>query len=218
MFIKIRVKKSVSMLDFENYGYEYDVYKWGQFYAHFRLNMIGVHNIENSLFAIAVADRYNIPKDIIIDAISNFNGVERRCEKIAEIDGIPIIIDYAHHPTEIAKSLEGINEIYNNPLVIFQPHTYTRTLYLFDEFINVLKTAKKLILYPTYPAREKELKGGKSEDLFSRLKDVNECKFISNLSCVIDEINNDIQTKNIDVVLILGAGNLAEQAKKALKS
>ena len=205
-------------IKFKNFGYEYDVYKLGQFYASFRLNMIGLHNVENSLFAIAVADKYNIPKDIIKDAISNFNGVERRYEKIAEISGIPIIIDYAHHPTEIAKSIDGIMQVYNNPLVIFQPHTYTRTLALFDGFINVLKTVKNLILYPTYPAREKELKGGKSEDLYNRLKDISNCKFINDISAVTEEINEQTFTQNIDAVLILGAGNLAEQAKKLLKS
>ena len=201
-------------IHFVDFGYYFDVYYKSQFYASIRLNMLGKHNITNSLFAIATATRYGIKKEDIIMALAKFNGVERRYELIGRIDSVPIIIDYAHHPTEIDNSLSGIAEVYKNPLIVFQPHTYSRTLKLFDEFIDVLSGVHNLIVYKTYPAREDEIEGGRAEDLAMGLEHT---QYISTIEELHSSIKEYIEG-GCDAVVILGAGDLAVDYKKKLNN
>ena len=206
---------SIANLQFISDAYSYDVYYQGQFFIHVHLNMLGRHNVINSLFAIATACQYNINKETIMVALANFAGVERRYEKIGYIEDVPIIIDYAHHPTEISSSISGIHEHYKTPLIIFQPHTYTRTIKLFASFIDVLSKIDNLILYPTYPARESEIIGGRALDLFDALSAP--CKYITALDDLMGEIKIMLRKEKIDCVLVLGAGDLADNMKKLLK-
>ena len=179
--------------------------------AKFRLNCIGEYNITNSLFAIATAIKYGISLDIIIQAISSFAGVERRYEKIASISQVPIYIDYAHHPTEISNSISAISSVYSSPLVIFQPHTYSRTLKLFEEFLQVL-SFDGIVLFETYPARENEIIGGRSIDLFDSIKASNKV-YCQDIDWLYNYIDDNINNGNCDSVLILGAGDLALKLK-----
>lgn len=205
---------SASNITYSDLGYNYDVYIGGTFWANVRLNQIGLHNVNNSLFAIICAVASGIPKDIILKAISDFNGVERRNELIAKVNDIPVLIDYAHHPSEIKASVLGLKEVSKNPLVIFQPHTYSRTLSLFDEFINVLKDIDNLIIFPTYPAREKEIIGGRAEDLKNAL---NNAKYIKDINELLKEMGNVVEQELCDLVIILGAGDLALKLKNHFK-
>lgn len=205
----------VANIAFSDFGYDYNVIFKNQLFGHFRLNMLGVHNVINSLFAIAVSYHYGIDKKIIYGALKNFKGVARRYEKIGEIKGdknIPVIIDYAHHPTEIKKSYNGIKEVYKNILVVFQPHTYSRTIKLFDEFISILSDIDNLILFKTYPAREEEVVGGRAIDLYVAL-DNKKVSYSDNQIDVINAIKNKVKTKKYDAVLVLGAGDLAENLR-----
>jgi len=201
---------SAKNIRFSNFGYDYDVYREGVFWGSFRLNLLGEYNITNSLFAIAVAEKYGIEKRLIIEAIARFRGVERRQEIIHNLLGVPIVIDYAHHPTEIKASIGAIRQVYDNPLIVFQPHTYSRTISLFDDFVDVLKMEKNLVLFSTYPARESEVVGGRAEDLAEALP---QSSFIDSVSEITEKIEQEIYEHNIDVVLILGAGDLAEKLK-----
>lgn len=195
-------------------GYNFNAYYKREFYNSFRLNCIGLHNVTNALFAISVAHELGINKDVICDALSDFMGVERRYEKIASIGECNIIIDYAHHPTELRNSIDGIKGVYNKILYIFQPHTYSRTLKLFDDFIDVLSPLKDMVLFKTYPAREEVLIGGRAEDLFNALKSPNKEYFddIDNLMTYIKE-----NAHKFDCILILGAGDLADKLKSYMK-
>ena len=204
---------SVKNIKFENEGYAYDVYFKNEFFSSIRLNMLGLHNVKNSLFAIAVANYYGIDKKIIVDSLSQFNGVERRYEKIGYINKTPVIIDYAHHPTELKNSIAGIECVYKKILCVFQPHTYSRTLDFFDEFVEVLK-CKNLILFKTYSAREKEIIGGRAEDLFNAINST--CTYCNNIDELINEIEK--QVCNFDCILVLGAGDLADKLKSILKA
>ena len=199
----------VKEIDYSQNGYDFMVEYKGKFWGKARLNIIGKYNVYNALFAIAVADKYGIPKETILSAISRFSGVERRCEKIASIGDIPIIIDYAHHPTEISSVLHSLDAMYSNILVVFQPHTYTRTMSLFDEFIGALQDRKNLIIYSTYPAREKEIIGGRAEDLVSAIGCAEYEYDFTRLVSRIDKADKC----GFDLVLVLGAGNLAEMLK-----
>ena len=191
-------------------GYSYNVYKNGEYYGSFRLNMIGIHNVYNSLFAISVADKCEIAKDTIMNALSSFKGVERRYERIASINGCNIIIDYAHHPTELKSSIGGISGVYKRVLYVFQPHTYSRTLKLFDEFVEVLSSLSNVVIFKTYPAREKLLSGGTAKDLYNSVR--NEFK---NYFDDLEELNAFINAKchEYDCILVLGAGDLALKLK-----
>ena len=212
--------KHKNLIAIDNYNYknlqfthktiQYDVYYMGSFLVHIDLSMVGIYNVFNSLYAIAVANHYNIPKEIIAKALKNFKGVKRRNEKIGSIDNIPVIIDYAHHPTEIGNSYRGILGVFKSPLVVFQPHTYTRTYSLFNEFIKVLSLMPNLILFSTYPARETEIIGGRAEDLADKLP---AARFVDSIEMLIKFIHKESKSNKFDCVLILGAGDLAENIK-----
>lgn len=201
----------VKSLEFVGGGYNYNVLHKGVFYGSFRLNMLGVHNVHNSLFAIAVADTLGVEKEVIMRAVSAFNGVGRRYETIHKFDsGCRVIIDYAHHYTEIENSVKGIENIYRNILVVFQPHTYSRTLKLFDKFVETLSKYDRIILFQTYPAREELISGGTAEDLFGAISSSDKL-YMSKA----DELFEYIIKCNssYDCVLVLGAGDLAEKLK-----
>jgi UDP-N-acetylmuramate--alanine ligase len=126
----------------------------------------------------------------------------------------PIISDYAHHPNEIKKSIEGLKERFYNPLIIFQPHTYSRTESLKDEFVESLNE-NDVIIYPTYPAREKYNSKGSAYNLFRRLKNKHKfyVKDIKNLKCTMQEL---MLKNNYDIVVILGAGDLYDKFNEIL--
>lgn len=195
---------------FNNLGFDYNVYYLGKYFCSIRLNMLGRHNILNSLFAIAVAHEEGISTDNISNALSQFHGVERRYESIGSLEGTQVIIDYAHHPTEIKNSVIGLQDAYPNILTVFQPHTYSRTLSLMKEFVEILDPIENLILYKTYPAREEEIVGGRAEDL---------CVNLHGKDCVLDfdklieKIKEMLKNNNFDAVLVLGAGDLAENLR-----
>lgn len=196
-------------------GYDFDIDYLDEFYGHIRLNLIGRHNITNALLAIIVAQKYNISRDLVISALESFRGVERRYEYIGGICKLPVIIDYAHHPTEIMSSIAGIKEVYHSPLIIFQPHTFTRTLQLFNEFVSVLSRFNDVILFKTYPAREKEIIGGRAEDLTKHIKNAS---FINNMDDLITAIDKRLSLGKNDCVLVLGAGDLAIRLKNRINS
>lgn len=203
-------------LHFEECGYIFKVYYLNRYFDTYRLNMIGMHNVYNSLIAIAVCYHLNIDKMTIKKGIENFGGVKRRYETIGKVDGKLVIIDYAHHPTEIKSSIEGVQECYKKPLIVFQPHTYSRTLSLMDDFANVLSN-KDLFLFETYPAREKEILGGRAIDLYEKLSKTNpntNIEYFDNVDFVHKKMIEKLQTEDYDCVLILGAGNLAENLRK----
>ena len=198
---------------YNNHGYYFDVILNKQNTGNFRLNVIGMHNITNALFAIITAIKYNIPIHIIKEAVSEFKGVRRRYERIGNIREVPVIIDYAHHPTEIKNSISGIKAVYKNPLIIFQPHTYSRTLDLKNEFMEVLVDIADLILFKTYPAREEEIIGGRAWDLYQMLGNSTHKYFDDERKLYEYAVSVN---KNYDCVLILGAGDLAVRFAKIL--
>ena len=129
-----------------------------------KLRVPGAHNLENARAAAQVGRVLGISEPIIKKALENFMGIDRRFQKIASVDNCDIISDYAHHPAEIATTIQTARSLYKKFLVIFQPHTYTRTIALFQRFMQVLSTCD-CVLYKTYAAREKPITGGRAEDL-----------------------------------------------------
>ena len=199
-------------VEFIGGGYNFNVFYKDKFYGTFRINLLGYHNVINSLFAIAVAHELGIDVESIERGLSGFLGVERRYETIYKFSSqCRVIIDYAHHPTEIKSSVDGIKEIYKKSLYIFQPHTYSRTKQLFEEFLGVINDLENIVLFKTYPARECEIAGGTAMDLYLKAK----CKNKEYFDCenkLMDYIEK--KHKDFDCVLVLGAGNLAEKLKR----
>ena len=185
--------------------YEFDCYEFGKFLMHFKLKCMGIYNVKNALYAICVARKFNIELNCIYNALINFNGVKRRNEFMGEINGVPVYADYCHHPTEIKSSILGYSEIYKNILCIFQPHTYSRTIALKKEFSTCFEKVKKLIVFKTYPAREKYNHSGSETALFKKVKLKNKV-----LALTESELKNElkINKNNYDVILVLGAGDL----------
>lgn len=175
-----------------------------------KLNLFGYFNAYNCLCAVAISRLLEIPIKSIIEGLKGFKGVKRRNELVATINGCKIIADYGHHPKEI----ESIYSSYKNlePYVIFQPHTYSRTKFLFKDFIKVLRKIPKLILYKTYPARE-EVKDGLTEtDLANQIN----CKVVLSEIEIISKIKK-LSAKN-KVILVLGAGDLYDIIYEKLKT
>lgn len=201
---------SVKNVEFKYNGYNFDIYYQRRLLGNFRLNMIGEHNVCNAVSAIICTYIMGVDLNIITQAISMLEGVERRYECVHSFDnGCKVIIDYAHHPTEIKCSTEGVQHIYNNILYVFQPHTYSRTKALMNDFVEVLDNLNNVIIYPTYPAREKEIAGGRAEDLHDRLK---KSVFVDNIDTLLKLFGQ--QYRQFDCILIVGAGDLAEKIKR----
>ncbi len=136
---------------------------WGKFVT----QLVGVHNVSNCLAAIAVGEILGVPKDTVREAIASFTGITRRFELIGEAAGVTVMDDYAHHPTEIRASLAAARTRFpgRRLVVLFQPHTYTRTSYLLEDFRDCFGDADALYLAETYAAREDPAQGMDAETL-----------------------------------------------------
>ena len=137
-----------------------------------RLNMGGMHNIENVIAAIAVASSLGIENEKIKAGVESFRGVKRRFEYIVKNESMVYIDDYAHHPEELRPLIEGAKALFagRKCTIIFQPHLFTRTRDFADGFAEVLDTADEVILLPIYPARELPIEGVNSRMILDKMK------------------------------------------------
>ncbi|MBS1150492.1 MAG: UDP-N-acetylmuramate--L-alanine ligase, partial [Myxococcaceae bacterium] len=126
----------------------------------FTVRMVGAHNAMNALAVIAVAEELDVPLDTVRSALANFEGVQRRFTVKGEAAGITIVDDYGHHPTEVRATLAGARRAFGRRLVVaFQPHRYTRTRDLLDEFVSAFNDADLLFLTNIYAAGEEPIPG-----------------------------------------------------------
>lgn len=181
------------------------------------LNTTGKHNILNALSTICIGLIFNIPYSSIIEGLAECKGAHKRFEYKGEFNGATIIDDYAHHPVEIKATLDTANIIsHKNIYAVFQPHTYTRTKTLFNEFTECFSHADELILMDIYAAREKDTGLVSSNDLGDaiRSKGIKCTNFHSH-----DEVANYLKDKisNDDIVLTIGAGDVVKVADIILK-
>ena len=184
----------------------------------FKTNMIGKHNILNATAAITVSLDEGISYEGIKQALEKFIVIERRFQLISENvfeKDIILIDDYGHHPEELRVSINTAKEIWpdREMLVVFQPHRYTRTKALFEDFVSILSDCKNLILLEIYPASEEPIKGYESEDLIKQIKIKNPKAILVN---GIEEAYQEMQKFNQDnfIFLTQGAGNTSALAAK----
>lgn len=185
------------------------------------LSIPGIHNRQNAAAAFAAADFLNIPEEIIKKSLSEFSGTWRRLEKRGETkEGTIIYDDYAHHPTEIKASLQALRELYPHPkkiTILFQPHLYSRTKALFDDFSKSFKGADNVLLLPIYFARENPDPNVSSEKLAQAitLAGDNARAFSS-----FEDAENFVSRLNLgpqDVFVTMGAGEAYKVADKVFQ-
>jgi UDP-N-acetylmuramate--alanine ligase len=171
-----------------------------------KLNVGGMHNVENAIAAITVASSLHIDDEKIKAAVANFKGVKRRFEYIIKTPGLVFIDDYAHHPEELRALINGARSLFRDKkcTVIFQPHLYTRTRDLAEGFAEVLDMADEVILLPIYPARELPIAGVNSGMILSRMKKNNKRVMVKEE--LIDWIRKVFDRKG--VLVTAGAGDI----------
>jgi len=190
-------------------GVEFTVVHEGKPLGNLRLHLPGRHSATNALAAVAVAHELEIPFARAAEALAGFTGIHRRFEVKGEPRGIMVIDDYGHHPTEIRATIGAIRDSWKRPLtVIFQPHRFTRTRDLFDEFLTAFEGADRLVLTEIYPAGEDSIAGATGEALYQAMKRKGhmELEFVPDKNQIAAQIAGKLNPG--DMVLTLGAGDI----------
>ena len=198
-------------ISFDDDGFaSFDVYKNKQFYSSISLSVPGMHNVLNALACICLCDAYNIDKIYIQKALKKFTGAHRRFEFKGKINNARIYDDYGHHPTEIRATANSLkNKKYNESWVVFQPHTYSRTKNLLDDFANALINFDHIILLDIYAARETNTYNISSQDLADKIKFLGKnALYIPDFEECINYLKDNV--KENDIILTLGAGTVTE--------
>ncbi|MBO4985418.1 MAG: UDP-N-acetylmuramate--L-alanine ligase [Bacteroides sp.] len=171
-------------------------------------------NIENGVAAMAMAHLSGVTNEEIKQGMESFRGVDRRFDFKLKNDRIVLLSDYAHHPAEVAQSLKSIRELYEGRKItaIFQPHLYTRTRDFYQAFADSLSLADEVILTEIYPARELPIPGVSSELIYDRLRPGIEKSLIQKT-----EVLPLLANKQVDIVVILGAGDLESQMPQIIE-
>ncbi len=194
----------------KGWGSEFEVKYQGQSLGKMKLNLPGLHNVSNSLAAIAVGRELGVSMKDIRRALSNFRGIGRRLEKVHE-GTITIVDDYGHHPVEIQATLKAVKDIAGSKKVwvLFQPHRFTRTKDLFEDFVNSFDEADALVVSEIYAAGEDPIRGVSGASLVEAIQKGNKGKsvqFVSSVSSMADLVLPQLQEG--DFVLTLGAGDI----------
>lgn len=205
-----------SNIKMENGSYRFDVMIKGKEIKDVVLNMGGMHNIENAVAAIAVANNLGIEDEKIKKAVAYFRGVKRRFEYIVKNEKQVMVDDYAHHPEELRALISGAKDLFKDKkcTVVFQPHLYSRTKDHADGFAAVLDLADEVILLPIYPARELPMAGVSSEMILNRMKNNNKRILKKN------ELLDWVKKNKTELLITAGAGDidtLVEPIKEIIK-
>lgn len=189
-------------------GASYDCYHQASMIGHFELSIPGKHNVLNSLAIVALGYELKIDIGIIQETLYSFGGVKRRFQSKGDIGGVMVVDDYGHHPTEIAATLQTAKTLDPKRIItVFQPHRYTRTKFLLNEFSTCFNLADYLILTDIYAASEKPIEGVSTAILEDKIREVRP----GNLTYlkkedIVDFLVNMVQPG--DLVLTLGAGDV----------
>ncbi len=207
----IRVGETASIAGLEGPLSRFHVTYKGESLGEFRLHVPGVHNILNATAAIAVAIGLDVEVDQVRTALENFRGVDRRFQLRGKSAGVSVIDDYGHHPTEIRATLAaarrcGFGQIH----VVFQPHRYTRTRDLTDEFATAFHDADSLFVLDIYAASEPPIEGVTGEALARSIRDAGgqETQYAASFAAAVDAVVS--RAHEGDMILTLGAGNVSQ--------
>jgi UDP-N-acetylmuramate--alanine ligase len=198
-----------SSLELQPHGSSFEVDGGGKQLGSFSINVPGRHNAQNALAAVVVGLELGLSIQEIRDGLACFRGADRRFQVKMEFEGITIVDDYGHHPTEIRATLEaarlwGAKRI----IAIFQPHRYTRTQFLMDDFARCFKAADHVYVLDIYPASEKPIQGVTARHLVERMAELgyHHAEYAPSEQAVIDGVLGDIRPG--DLILTVGAGSV----------
>ena len=191
----------------------FDVICDGEKYCHFELPLYGHHNSANALAAAGVAWMMGIPGETVSRALAGFRGAGRRLEFKGSFHGADLYDDYAHHPGELAATMEAVRQMgYGRVVLAFQPHTYTRTKALYDDFVRELKKPDVVILAEIYAARERNTIGISSRDFLKEIPDAIYCETLPEVTRRLREL-----ARPGDLILTVGAGDIYRAGEALLK-
>jgi UDP-N-acetylmuramate--alanine ligase len=184
----------------------------------FHLRVPGAHNVLNATAAVAIGLELEVPADVIREGLDLFTGVDRRFQKRGEKKGITVFDDYGHHPTEVRATLAAARDCHFSHLhAIFQPHRYTRTAHLMDDFARSFNHADNVYLLDIYAASERPMDGVSSERLAERMRAFGHrsVMYCGTIDKAVDAVSAAVTTG--DAVLTLGAGNVWQAGDKLLQ-
>ncbi len=200
----------------ENAQFYYNIKSPVESILNVTLGLQGLHNVENSIAAVAIAQQLGIKSDVIKEALRSFSGVKRRFDYRVKTEKVVYIDDYAHHPEELKATISSVKQLYPDKKVtgVFQPHLFTRTRDFADQFAKSLDMLDECILLDIYPAREKPIDGVTSQMLLGKMESKNK-KVLSKM-----ETLEFLKTNRPQVLLTMGAGDvdgLVEPIENILK-
>jgi UDP-N-acetylmuramate--alanine ligase len=209
--------RNIQLIDRLN---RFDIYHNGSFLGNAKISLPGKHNVSNALAVVAMAVNAGVKAQDIITVLDGFTGMDRRIMLKDKVNGITVLDDYAHHPTEIKASLDAIRQVYQPKRIwcIFQPHQYSRTRFLLDDFTESFKLADVTIVPEIYFVRdtEAEKKRVNSQILVDRIKAKgSNAIFIDGFGPICDYLKGNVTAG--DVVVTMGAGNIWKVANEYIQ-
>ena len=191
----------------------FDVICDGSFYCHLDMGVLGRHNALNALAAAAAAWKLGIPGEAVARGLESFHGAGRRMEFKGKWHGADIYDDYAHHPDELAATIDAVRSMGDRRVVLaFQPHTYSRTKALFDDFVRELRKPDVVLLAEIYAARERNTVGISSADL---AREIDGAVYCESLPAVTEYLRQNVREG--DVVITMGAGDIFRAGEALLE-
>jgi UDP-N-acetylmuramate--alanine ligase len=209
---------SASGVEFSEQGTTFMLHHNGSSIATVHSSLQGNHNLRNLLGAIAVAYDLEVPLEAVVPAARTFTGVSRRLELAGESGGIRFYDDYAHHPTEIKATLEGMRKVFHGRLVaVFQPHLYSRTKRFYREFGKSFSDADTVVILDVYPAREKSIDGVSGKMIADAAREYGhaDVNYIEDKKDLPDFLKPLLQSG--DRVILFGAGDIYKCTGKILE-
>jgi len=204
---------------FEGMESRYQLHHRGELLGDISIRAPGLFNVYNSMAAVAVARELDLAFSTIREGLRSYAGVHRRLEIKGEVAGITVVDDYGHHPTEIEATLAAARRVWSGRLVVvFQPHRYTRTQALFDDFAGAFHDADSLIITDIYAASEKEIKGVNAISLCRKIRDGGheDTGYLSSFDEIVQHLVASVGPG--DVVITLGAGDVWKVGEQLLRS
>ena len=200
----------------ENYSKdwrEFDVICDGKCYCHLKLQVVGRHNALNALAAAGTAWMLGLPSEAVENGLAKFTGAGRRMERKGSFNGADVYDDYAHHPGELAATIDAVRMMgYERVVVAFQPHTYSRTKALFNDFVRELQKPDLVVLAEIYAARERNTTGISSTDLAKEIPGAVYCETLPQVTAYLQSI-----ARPGDVILTIGAGDIYRAGEALVK-
>ena len=201
-------------------GTEFTPIVFGETLSPVSLRMVGRHNVLNALAALAAACGSGLSVERAAAALAQFTGIKRRFECIGQVDGYRVVDDYAHHPTEIQATLRAAREHFaTRTVAVFQPHLYSRTEYLMDEFVESFDEADIIAIAQTYAAREQPREDVSGQQLCERIRSRHpdrQVAYLPSLDDVVQFLKQ--QATSGDLVITIGAGDIHRAAEQLVNS